>query len=468
MMEYENIYKLDNGIELTHLEVVRALPDKRVVLLGGLNGKNVYAKFYLSPRRGEIHWQRELYGLNAFKENDIATADIIYAGKTQDKGYPIILLDELADVVTVTQAWNEADTIKQEKILKRMVLLIAQHHEAGLTQTDMHLDNFLLSDQVVFSLDGAGVKTHEGGVSNDTRLQNLGLFIAQLAPEWESRVQELYDIYAEECGWDQGPGSQVLMRCVHDSRIERWKEFRSKLFRNCTAFTYAKDSSGYFVASNKYVSSNLLGLLKDPDATFNAEGKVLKNGNTSSVWVTNVDGRDLVIKRYNVKWFWQAVKVSIFPGRGVRSWVNGYRLLFYGIPTPAPVALLKRKTLLFTIAYCITEYINGVNARNWFRDSLHSMGDKGRMADAIVKILLQLRRQKISHGDLKASNILISSEGPLLTDLDAMISHKDSESFENAWKKDVRRFMQNWENDKDIYELFSNSLESAGVVDIEG
>ena len=51
----------------------------------------------------------------------------------------------------------------------------------------------------------------------------------------------------------------------------------------------------------------------------------------------------------------------------------------------------------------------------------------------------------MSHGDLKASNFLISDSGKItLIDLDAMKQHRYKFTFEKAFFKDQVRFKANW------------------------
>ncbi|MCP4128720.1 MAG: hypothetical protein GY753_16915, partial [Gammaproteobacteria bacterium] len=246
-MSIDQRYILDSGEEIICLEVVRSLPGKRLVFLGEYAGAKVFVKQFLDPSKRERHWRRELDGLDAFKHSRIPTADVLYAGRTADQCLPVIVLEQLTGVKSVNQAWSEADTKSREQILKRMVVLLARHHRSGLCQTDLHLDNFVLDDQEIFSLDGAGVVVHAGGIDQETGLQNLGLFVAQLLPDWESYIPEIYELYSAERGWSSGPGSDHLLIEVQNAREGRWKGFRNKLFRNCTAFSYVKNSDGFQV-----------------------------------------------------------------------------------------------------------------------------------------------------------------------------------------------------------------------------
>lgn len=462
-MSNESKYRLDNGKELTCVQVMRSLPGKRLVFAGEYKGSKVVAKLYLDPQKAEKHWRRELNGLDVFSKCEIATADLLYAGKTEPDGHPVIVLAQLVGLKSVKQEWETAADQAKEQLLRRMVMLLARHHQTGLCQTDMHLDNFMLSDDEIFSLDGAGVKFYQGGVGLEASLDNLALYIAQHTPEWESRVADIYSQYAIERDWQHGPDCELLLRKVRDARELRWKEFRNKLFRSCTAFAYTNDSDGYQVVSNKYQTGEMFELLQNPDASFPGREHALKNGNTCTVWPAAVGGLDLVIKRYNVKNFWHGLKLKLLSGRGERSWVNGHRLLFYGVPTPAPVALLERRSGLFPTVYLLAVRAQAVSAGEWFQDQSLTMEDKIGMVDQIAKILHIMQQQRLVHGDLKATNILIADGKPMIIDLDAMRRLNSGFRFRSAWARDMGRFLQNWEEDEELLGLFINALKSRGI-----
>ncbi len=466
-MPAEKIYKLDNGKELVCLEVMRSLPGKRLVFMGEYEGGRIVAKLYLDAKKAEKHWRRELTGLDVFQQCDIPTADLLYAGKTVPEGNPIIVLVQLAGLQSVRQVWDNSDDKFREQVLNRMTLLLVRHHQAGMCQTDLHLDNFMLSDKEIFSLDGAGVQFYANGVSKENGLQNLALFIAQLKPEWESKVSDIYALYFSAMGWKHGPGPGSLLDMVREAREGRWTEFRNKLFRNCTAFNYTRHVDGFQVVSTKYASRELLELLRNPDATFPGKERALKNGNTCTVWAAAANDMDLVIKRYNIKGLLHGIKLRLFSGRGERSWVNGHRLSFYGVPTPTPIALLKRRSGPFPVTYLLTERVQAISAREWFCDPNISSDEKSGMAEQIAKVLQTLQQQRINHGDLKASNILIADSGPMIIDLDAMCRHRSATGFKRAWDRDMQRFLKNWEDDRGLLGIFIKSLKSSGI-DVAG
>ena len=107
----------------------------------------------------------------------------------------------------------------------------------------------------------------------------------------------------------------------------------------------------------------------------------------------------------------------------------------------------------------MSEYCYGDTSFDFFHNPEIEQNRKLQIAEAIVEQLKKLRTLKISHGDLKASNILISGDRVTLIDLDSMKEHTCSCSFEKAWKKDIKRFLKNWSECESVLRMFKMYLD---------
>ena len=58
-----------------------------------------------------------------------------------------------------------------------------------------------------------------------------------------------------------------------------------------------------------------------------------------------------------------------------------------------------------------------------------------------------MRDYGIVHGDMKATNFLVTDQGLTVLDLDGMFQESDQRRFAKAFGKDLQRFAKNWEND---------------------
>jgi tRNA A-37 threonylcarbamoyl transferase component Bud32 len=199
--------------------------------------------------------------------------------------------------------------------------------------------------------------------------------------------------------------------------------------------------------------------LNDPDETLDRlEGGLLKNGRGSTVGRVMVDGLGLVVKRYNIKGFWHGIRRCLRASRAARSWRNAHRLLLADIKTPVPVALVeKRFGPLRSTAYFINEFIDGPRAVDYFPNP--NVVEKREVALRIADLLVKLKQAGISHGDMKATNIIISDQHPALVDLDAMRAHGNRWRFGWAHQKDVKRFFRNWQGLPEVDGLFREILD---------
>ena len=214
-----------------------------------------------------------------------------------------------------------------------------------------------------------------------------------------------------------------------------------------TYLTYCK--------SDRY-TPEMKSFLENPDIAFEIpDDLLLKNGNSATLVRYKVDSTDLVIKRYNMKTIIHAARRAFKKSRADHSWHYAHILQNKGINTPYPIAIKEKRWGPFrNKAYFICEYIEGPTALNYFQDLKISYDDKSAMAKQIIEMMGILRSSMLSHGDMKATNIIINGDKPFLLDLDSMIARTYKTRFIRAWNKDIRRFMQNWKDLPEIDQLF--------------
>lgn len=443
---------------LTALQPVRVLPGKRWVGRAQWQGRAVYAKLFLDRKRARVHQRRELKGLRALAAAGIPTPGLLHAGESETERWPLVLLTPISPARSLAEAWPGWDRESQRRWMGRLVALLARQHAAGLIHTDPHLDNFLLSEDGLYTLDGAAVQIRPRPPGRAACLDNLALLLAQLAPDFDTWSRELEAVYRSARGWP-GRGAGDLGRRVAAARERRWREFRGKLWRDCSRFERREHPYALQILERSLGDEALRNLLADPDASFPGAERALKNGNTSTVWATEAGGRRLVIKRYNVKNPWHGLKLSLRRSRAFASWEAAQRLAFFGIATPRPVALVRlRRGRLRPLAYYVSEHLPGPDALSWFRDPSVDWAAKQAMAVRISRLLGQLKAERLVHGDLKATNFLIGPDGPVLIDLDALRQYRSGRRFARAWRKDLARFARNWADQPELARLFAGHL----------
>lgn len=194
-------------------------------------------------------------------------------------------------------------------------------------------------------------------------------------------------------------------------------------------------------------------LLARPD-TVMARARVLKHDGTTTVAVVGDAGHEWVIKRYNTKNRWHAARRLLRTSRALNCWRAAGWLRQAGIDTAPPVAVLeeRRWRVLRGRSYFISHYIGG--------ETLTTALDREPRAALIEqasRIVRRLHAGGIVHGDLKATNFVVSGERVHLLDLDAT-RRASGRSLASGRRRDLDRFLRNWRQRPDLCRRFEAEL----------
>jgi tRNA A-37 threonylcarbamoyl transferase component Bud32 len=437
----------------------RWLPGKRLSCLGRWGDRNVFVKLFIDAKRAEVHARREERGVRALAERGIPTPRLLHSGVAE--GCRVLVFERIEPATPMRLAWDDArDAEERRNILCALLAVLASHHESGLVQEDLHLNNFLAAGERVFTLDGAGVEVYTAPLNKASTFDNLGLLFAQLHPQYDALARELYPAYAALRGWPVNEADFSALQARISARRERRKrDYLGKIFRECSAFVRIDAADSVCICDRGYYSAAMQRLLAAPNRAFHEGAEFLKRGNTSTLVKVHIDGRSLVIKRYNTKGFWHGLKRALKPTRAAKSWKNAHLLKFYGVKTALPVALVERNFgPIKRVSYFICEQVEGPDCRRYFADETLSGDERCAAAMRVVGLLDCLSRLNISHGDLKSTNIIMSPGGPAIVDLDAMGEHKAASRFAKPQDRDFERFLRNWDQDLQTRRLFEELL----------
>lgn len=455
------LIELPAGQPLEMRRLLRVLPGQRYVGQAQWQGRTVLAKLLVGSK-AERHFARELQGAQLLAQQGLCTPLLLEHGVAGGEG-GWLLFEFLEGARSLADDWQAvADQAwlsdAQQQVLGEALGVIGQLHSRGLWQEDLHLDNLLRHDGRLHLIDGGGIRAETPGqpLSRDKVLGNLGLFFAQFPGAIDSFVEELLVHYLLVNGEHALP-LEALLKAVARARATRMQAYMAKIERECTAFRVWRGPSRLQVVRREEDTA-LAPILADPDAAI-AAGEPLKLGGSSTVARIEQAGRQLVIKRYNIKGFAHWLRRFWRPSRAWHSWCEGNRLAFLGIATPKPLAVLERRTLwLRRQAYLITEHTPGMDIIARFApcgaDQLPPEAD----LQALEALFAALLRERISHGDCKGNNILWQDGRWALIDLDAMQYHGQASSFKTAYGRDRARLLRNWSADSALYRELDRRL----------
>ena len=443
-------------------KVIRIIPGKRIVCFGKWDNKPVVAKLFFEWSKSKKHLHRDVNGIETLVAANIPTPKLLYQGTDTSKRIHILIFDRILESCNLDLLWNEkSDFDELNTLMQAVTVELATQHVLGVIQEDLHLKNFLVTSKTIYTLDGGSITQSEGILSKKESLDHLGLFFAQLGAGTETLQKELFDLYAQSRGWIVRPADiELLEQSTKKWNALRKTRYQKKIMRDCTAFRRIEKINSLIMYDREYTSAEFKKLLENPESFFAlSDSQILKSGGSSTVVKVKVDGKWLVVKRYNIKGFWHGLRRCLRPTRAVTSWRLAHHLRLMGIPTPKPLAFIEKRFLgLRQRSYFIMEYVEGPHAGEYFSRYRSDENEFTQVAKRIVVLLNQLAELQITHGDLKMTNILINHERPLIIDLDGMQEHQHSLSFKRTFKKEMGRFMRNWESFPSVRELFEKLL----------
>jgi tRNA A-37 threonylcarbamoyl transferase component Bud32 len=456
---------LADGTNLVCERVVRRVPGARLVCSGRWQGRAVYAKIFIGPHAGR-HAARDRRGVCWLQERGIATPALLHETQFPDGSGRVLLFAAIENSGNAEEylASLAGDAQARLRLMETLVQVVARHHEAGVHQTDLYLKNFLIQGERIYTLDGDGIRAGRGPLGPRRSLRNLAQLLSKFDVEDEVHLPRLLQVYAEVRGWR--PDALRLRRlaeAVWQHRYEVAQEYAMrKVLRTCTDVQVEKRWDRFLAVARAEDGPELRALIERPDDWLERPVcRRLKSGNTCTIGVLAAGARRVVIKRYNVKNFWHGVKIALRRSRAVRSWCNAHLLRMYGIATARPLAVLERRCgPLRRQAYFLAEWVDGPTAAEFFADPSVSEERRRHIAERLAELLHKLYLLGIEHGDLKADNLKIVGQQVGVLDLDALRQYRHARG---AWyrmrhARDLRRFLQNWQDAPPVRVLLESAL----------
>jgi heptose I phosphotransferase len=435
------IQALDQAFECQ--KVLRLLPGKRLVVEAKSKQHHAVIKLFAAEKKGQRELEREHQGYQLAQEAGVAVPERLFAGYNQ-QGCLMIAYQFCDNGKTLIQL----DAPHRNEQLGALFDCIGKLHAYGIYQDDIHLDNFLSADGKLYLLDLGSIKKQRPGegLNEKLSLKNVARLIAQFTFDERALLRPHLDQYYRTRGSGYNNTARAyLAKLTNKAWQKRKNNYLKKCFRNCTGTNYHSGASQQWAFRSDFLSGDVATFVAEIEQVI-ANGEVLKEGNSATVIRAEVAGRQLVIKRYNIKDKRHFLRRCLRASRAAVSWRNANLLEFMGIATAKPLGFIENKVAgLRHTAYFICEYTPAEELLSVYQQRAPT----DKELQQLQQIFSYLKQAKVSHGDLKASNFLIDDEGEItLIDLDAMKQHRCKSSFEKAFTKDKARFMANWQDAK--------------------
>lgn len=433
------------AVELTIDSLLRVVPGKRLVALSTWQNRTVIIKIFISSNRWKRGMLKDIAGMNKLKSAQIPSPNLLLHTTTSDKKAGVLIIEYLHQGVSLATLFDEAKSEGDKiKVLEMGVKALADCHESGLWQNDIHLDNFMLCAGIVYVLDGADIKSSGNSLDTESRLENFAMFLAQFPVSQDKNWRSLFDQYNNQVLGVVSNDAADFTKRIIKARRKRLNAYERKLTRSTTASRCEQGSNFFYIYDRSIHSPELDRFLADPDS-FIVDRHLLKDGNSSTVAVIKINQCSYILKRYNIKNFWHGISRAFRPSRAHHSWRNASVLEMLGVATAHPFLYLEERTfwLFRKRAYFLCEYIEGQDlGMAWKKQDLKiSENEIVTLFGGLFKIMGDYR---ISHGDMKSTNFLLQDEELYVLDLDSMVRNRSRESFKANFSKDLKRFRKNW------------------------
>jgi len=430
-----------SGFVCRQCRLIREIPGTRRIYSGLWQDQPVIVKVFCKRFSAGRHTMREWRALQKIAALQILCPEPLIYGRTEE-GFGVIVTAYIPDAQDIFELYTHS-TDQQTKIqlLTMVTTQLAHLHIQGIVQSDLHLGNFLLAADRIYLLDPAQIRFYKEPVSLSVSFSQL----AQLCTNWPANQESKLEVFIRKYFAARG----LVIRPWHlDKILKMVRTFREKAIRRrlrksireSKRYIAMRRNSWRAVFSRQLWTQKQAADLPTHIDLLMSQGKVLKRGNTCLVCQTEINGRQVVIKRYNNKGFWHSLRQTLQGSRARRCWLQGHRFDDLCIPTAEPLAFIeKTRGGLVYCSYIINEFVEGVKFDKFLRDLSRIESDQAQMFERVEAMIRHMEQYHITHGDLKPSNILITPEGPILIDLDSTRVHRIGFLFRRALKKDLKR-----------------------------
>ncbi len=443
---------LPDGSSLHCTQVLRVMPGKRLVVRATHQGDIVLAKLFFSER----HWQQELDGFSLLNATGVTTPALLAHHHLPDNSNHrggVCLYEFIDSAIPLDLAWQTAREASKAALFDLLLPVLQQCYLHQVLQKDLHLGNFLLAgnpstdnpstdspptgnalkESPLIVLDPASCSRFTQPAEQQ---DNLALLLAQLPfTDWPMALEKIGAHFPSV-------DNTALAKQAQQHWRQRERAYLQKIRRDCTDVADLSKHALRILCRRNQLNEAMAARLGEP-STLHTRATLLKNGNSAKVFLLDIGGKKIVAKQYINKDWLRKIRRAFRPSRAARSWHIAHALAFAGITVPAPVALIEQKTgPLVTSAWYLCEFNPGRDLLASWQEREPSDGE----LEALQALFVLLQRSGISHGDMKATNLITDGEHLALIDYDGARQHAQQKTLARALAADKQRFLQNWED----------------------
>lgn len=325
----------------------------------------------------------------------------------------------------------------KRRLIKQLAHIAQTLHANGVNHRDFYICHFLLDQNEL--------------QKNNIKLFLIDLHRAQIRAKTPLRwqIKDIAGLYFSAMRIGLTPRD-----CFYFMRLyQQHPNFRhinfEQFWRAVEKRAYALYQKTYYQIENtfskKILAENDLSLapwqafIAQPDQCM-AQGSIIKNDGTTTLAKINIDQKTVLIKRYNIKNIIKFFSRLLRKSRASNCWYMAEYLYQHNIATPRPLMMLEKRFAYVSYhSYFAMEFLEGEHLLDYLQKA--SLAEQKHVLAEACSIIQSLRKLNIVHGDMKATNWLLSNNKLYLLDLDAAKISYQTRKF----TKDKQRFLKNWQ-----------------------
>jgi tRNA A-37 threonylcarbamoyl transferase component Bud32 len=404
-------------------------------------------------------WASRMLQEHGFEAPEVVAVGEIWSGLAGSTAFTVTLAiagTEAIDRYFMDGSGAVARSLRERRLLLRQFgQIVGRMHRDGIAHGDLRLGNVLVRNRdgrwEFFFIDNERTRKFSR-LPDRLRLKNL-VQICFKSPRGLSRTDRMrffiaYWGQAAEGDWHRNDLVRKVIektegRMGDNRRIRREMQRRLTTCDDCLEIRTRRYTGVFY--RDFCQETDVAAFVERIDAQMDA-GQIIKRDEITCVSRLTWNKRDIVVKRYSHQGLLHALRHTIKKSRARRAWTHAHRLQILGIGTPRVLGFLERREgPLVWQSYLITEYTDAPTLQNVLRDDRTTDAGRAEARRQVIRLLHEMDKYRITHGDLKDKNILITQQGPWLMDLDSMKVHRSKWYFRIERKKDRARLDGNWQ-----------------------
>lgn len=251
-------------------------------------------------------------------------------------------------------------------------------------------------------------------------------------------------------------GHQASKRVAERKR--QWQALQPTLFKAGDRLACHREWGRFAMYQRALATPAFAAFISNPDSFF-YQGRMLKDGDSTTVMAITLDGQDYVVKRYNLRSVWYGIRRLFRPTRAWRCWSSAHMLQVFDVATPAPVLMLERRWgPLRRQAYYMSALVEGPDALQFVGDEPINSARWQQTLARFSRLLQTMRDYRFVHGDMKATNFVSTDDALVVLDLDAMREVRSRRAFMRYFSRDITRWLANWRHRPDLLPVLQGAV----------